>query len=473
VRRSWLALALAIFAVMLVFRLCHAGVIWVDEAYGLSAAARLLQGDVLYRDVWFDKPPLYAWVHLLCGARAGWPVRVLGAAFATLCCLLAGGLARRLWGAAEARSAALLACFFLIFGHPVATVSLAPDLLTLPFALAGVWTAVSGRGLAAGLLAGAALLANAKAFFLLPVIVVCHPRGWRKLAAGFAAAAAAGLGLLAAQGALPGYLEQVWRWGALYSADPPFASPVWEGLRRTANWAGFHIALLAGAAVYWSRCRDRTAALLAVWLLAGLVAVAAGGRFYPRYYFALLPVLALAAARGYRMLAPRARLALLALALALPLVRFGPRQLALAYDTARGQPHGWSDLAMFDDCRAAAALLRRHARPGGTLFVWGYRPELQVLARMPAATRFLDSQPLTGVFADRHLARSRASAAEVALRNRKELRAARPAFVVDGLGPYNPALAITAFPDLRAWMAEYEIVGATAGTRIYRRSGTP
>ncbi len=471
-RRSWLVVALLIFTVTLAFRLCHTGILWVDEAYGLSAAARLLQGDALYRDVWFDKPPLYAWIYLLCGAHAGWLLRVLGALFVTVCSLLAGGLARRLWGAAEAHLAALLVCFFLIFDHPVSTVPLAPDLLTIPFALGGVWAAFAGRGLTAGVLAGAALFANAKALVLLPVIILCHPRGWRRVAGGFVAAILAGLGVLAAQGALTAYIEQVWRWGAMYSADTPVANPIAEGIRRTLNWAGFHVALIAGAGVYWWRHRDRTAARMAFWLLAGLAAVAAGWRFYPRYYVALLPVLAVAAARGYRLLAPRTRLALLAVTLALPLIRFGPRQLALAYNTATAQPHEWSDLTMFDDCRAAAALLRQHARPGDTLFIWGYRPELHVLARMPAATRFMDSQPLTGVIADRHLTRSDATAPELARFNRLELSAARPAFIADGLGPYNPALAITAFPDLSGWLEQYEPVGSTAGTRIYRRKAS-
>ena len=41
--------------------------------------------------------------------------------------------------------------------------------------------------------------------------------------------------------------------------------------------------------------------------------------------------------------------------------------------------------------------------------------------------------------------------------------------VVDGLGPYNPALAISNYPDLNDWLAEYREVGRTRGTIIYRR----
>ena len=177
----------------------------------------------------------------------------------------------------------------------------------------------------------------------------------------------------------------------------------------------------------------------------------------------------LAAARGLVLLPARARALLLVLALSVPTARFGARHLTLAYETLTGRTHDWRDLAMLKDCRAAADLVKSIARPGDSLFVWGYRPELNVLAGMPAANRFLDSQPLTGVFADRHLTVSEAGAPRMAQANRRELARSAPNFIVDGLGPYNPSLAVTSFPDLRDWLAGYELAGSTEGTRIYRR----
>jgi len=467
--RRLLLLSIVVFLCTLAVRIGHVDVLWVDEAYPMAAAERVLHGGVLYRDVWFDKPPLYAWVYLLWGGQAGWPLRVAGALFAALCALLAGVTARRLFGAREAVGAALLLAFFLTFDHPVATVPLAPDMLTVPFALAAVWAAASGRSILAGFLAGAALHANAKALYLLPVVILWRPRDWWRTLAGYGAAVAAGLAVLTAQGALRDYVQQVWSWGVLYSRDSPLANPLVEGIRRTGSWAGFHAALVAGAAVYWWRNRDGTAARLAFWALLALGSIALGWRFFPRYYFALLPALALAAARGLVLLPARARALLLVLLLGVPAVRFGARHLTLAHETLTGRPHEWQDLAMLADCRAAANRLKALARPGDSLFVWGYRPELNVLAGMPAANRFLDSQPLTGVFADRHLVTSQASAPRIAQANRRELAASAPQFIVDGLGPYNPSLAITAFPDLRDWLAHYELGGSTSGTRIYRR----
>jgi hypothetical protein len=470
--RRLLLLCFPVFVCTLAFRLGHFDVLWVDEAYPLAAAARILHGGVLYRDLWFDKPPLYAWVYLLWGGETGWLLRVGGSLFATLCSLLAGITARRLFGAAEAVGAALLLGYFLTFDHPFATVPLAPDLLTVPFALAAVWAAASGRSMLAGFLAGAALQANAKALYLLPVVVLWRPRDWRRTLAGYGAAVAAGLAVLTAQGALGDYLQQVWSWGLLYSRDSPLANPLVEGIRRTGNWAGFHAALVAGAAVYWWRNRDGTAARLAVWALLALGSIALGWRFFPRYYFALLPAMTLAASRGLVLLPARARALLLVLLLSVPTVRFGARHLTLAYETLAGRAHHWQDLALLEDCRAAAGLLKSLARPGDSLFVWGYRPELNVLAGMSAANRFLDSQPLTGVLADRHLVTSKASAPGIAQANRRELARSAPDFIADGLGPYNPSLAITGFPDLRDWLADYELAGSTGGTRIYRRRAT-
>jgi hypothetical protein len=174
----------------------------------------------------------------------------------------------------------------------------------------------------------------------------------------------------------------------------------------------------------------------------------------------------LAAARGYVLLGRR-RVLLLALLL-VPLARFGPRYLLLARDLAAGAPHEWSDVAMDRDSRRAAEYVRERARPADTLFVWGYRPDIFVYTRMRAGARFLESQPLTGVFADRHLFDSGAAFAGWAARNRQELARARPSFVVDGLSPYNPRLAIGLYPELRHWLDDYELAGRTRFTVIYR-----
>lgn len=445
------------FALLLAVRLCHWRVLWVDEAYGLAAARRILEGAQLYRDVWFDKPPLYAWIYLAWGAEAGLALRLGGAVFALGCCWLAARTADSMFGRREGYTAGALMAFFLAFDHPSSLISLAPDLLLIPFALGAVWAAHSGRPAVAGMVAAAGLLANAKALVLLPVILIWRPRDAARTIAGYAVLAA-GVWLAAGD-----WLEPVWQWGAMYSREALFANPLAEGAVRTANWAGFHAALVIGAAIYFARREDGWWRM-AAWIVAGFAMVAAGMRFFPRYYFALLPALTLAAARGICLPKRKWVTLMLAAALAVPAVRFGARHIG----TARGETGAMRDLALFTDARQAAPAIGKRAKPGDTLLVWGYRPELNVMAGLPGATRFLDSQPLTGVIADRHLGDSTASAPELAARFRHELTGTRPTFIADGLGPLNPALAIDRYADLREWLARYEPVAETKGFRIYR-----
>jgi len=232
---------------------------------------------------------------------------------------------------------------------------------------------------------------------------------------------------------------------------------------HTTNWLGFHAALVGCAAWFWWQDRSPERWRLAVWAGLSLAAVALGWRFFPRYYFQLLPV----AARGFTQLG-KWRVAVLVVLL-IPLVRFGPRYPLLALEVAQGRSHNWLDVAMDKDSREAAGAVRGLAQPGDTLFVWGYRPEILVYAGLPAATRFLDSQPLTGVFADRHLVHYRPSILSWTAAHHNELARSKPTFVLDGLGLYNPYLALTAYPDLTGWIINYEPVARTTFTVIYKR----
>jgi len=133
----------------------------------------------------------------------------------------------------------------------------------------------------------------------------------------------------------------------------------------------------------------------------------------------------------------------------------------------------WRDTAMDRDSRAAAALTLQLARPGDTLFVWGYRPEIFVYTQMPAGTIYLDSQPLTGVPADRHLTQSEPVERVEAARRRALLAETRPSFVLDGLGLYIPG-----WPSgnlrFERMVRQYQEVARSGQTVIYAlRSRTP
>jgi len=480
-RRQTLLFFGALFAILLAARLCHTDILWSDEDYHQAAALQVLHGKALYRDLWYDKPPLNVGVYLLFGAAGGALLRLTSAIYALLVCWSAFLFASRLWSRREGLIAASLAAFFLIFYFPAATITLEPDTLMILPQLWAVNFAWQRRPFAAGLVAGVATLLNVKGVF---VLAACVTYAWAELwwlALGFLIPNAVGLAWLGSQGALSGYAEQVWRWGLLYTGS---GATLAGGSMRALDWIGFHAALVLAAVLCWSKDRENRMRFIG-WTVISLGASAIGGRFLPRYLDQLLPPLIIAASRGFALVAASKGFALagtlsnvgrrrvleaaLGAALAIPLARFGPRYVTLAAETVREQPHEWIDTAMDRDSRAASGILSSLAKPGATLFVWGYRPNIFVYTRFNAASRFLDSQPLTGVPADRHLVDDRPVDAGWAAENRAELVRSRPDFIADGLSLYNPRLDIHRYPDLAKWLAAYCEVGRTAGTILYRK----
>jgi hypothetical protein len=52
--------------------------------------------------------------------------------------------------------------------------------------------------------------------------------------------------------------------------------------------------------------------------------------------------------------------------------------------------------------------------------------------------------------------------------NRAEVIRTRPTWVLDGLGLYNPALAIATYAEMREWLQHYRETGRTDTVVIYR-----
>jgi hypothetical protein len=453
---------LVLAALLVAARLCHIAILWEGDAYPLAAAGQMLKGKALYRDLWFDKPPLLPVFYTLWGALPGWPLRLAGALYALLACGLAYGFARDLWSRREGLWAAGLLGFFLIFDFPSAVVPVASDLLMLAPHIAAVWLAWKRRPFWSGVVAAVAFWISPKGLFVAAVCALWNPAGAPLMAAGWLATSGIAAAALAAGGALAPCWNEVWKWGRLYAASPFLDAPWRNGVVRTLDWLGFHAAIAVACAMGIRAGVDSRMRWIA-WLAISFGGIAAGLRFFPRYYLLLLPVLVLGAARGFTL--PGRRRDLAALLLLIPFLRFGPSYISAITDPA------WRDTAMDRDSRAAAALTRERARPGDTLFVWGYRPEIYAYTRLAAATMYLDSQPLSGVPADRHLTGATPIETEASRARRAELTRSRPTYIVDGLGPYNPRLAITHYPDLRVWLENYRVVARTAGTVIYQRTG--
>ena len=358
---------------------------------------------------------------------------------------------------------------------------LAADLLLLVPHLAAVLFALQKRPLLSGMAAGIGFLLNAKAVFVLAVCGLFAPPSlsmittaslgstasfrarlgsgpvWARILAGFLLPNLIAATWLAGSGAFTPWLDQAWRWPALYANSPLVPNPVWNGVVRTANWVGFHAVLALGALVFWWREKQWKFVVWAVLCYAGVVL---GWRFFPRYFFLLLPPLTIAAARGLSLIRSRALAVVTVATLIVPLVRFGPRYASLT---------NWSDLAMDRDSRQASRLALSVAKPGDTLYVWGYRPEIFVYTRLKPATRYLDSQALTGVPADRHLTQSTVVLTTGTHEAREELARSKPDILIDGLSAFNPALSMDKYQELRPWLAGYRVAGRTNTTTVYTR----
>jgi hypothetical protein len=465
---------LILFVVTLALRLCHSRILWADEDYHLAAGIQTIHGKLLYRDLWYDKPPLAAWVYAAMGGWPGWPLRVFDAVYITAICAAMYGF--RIWGQTERFVAAGLLAFFLNFDSAPAVIPVAPDLFMMLPHIAAVYCAWRGRALAAGLCSGIAFLFHTKGVFVFAMCTVLCWRSLAPLAAGFLIPNGLALAVLGAGGAITEYIRQVWQWGTSYATHPPAGDTMWNALRRTLDWFGFHAALALGAIALWWKERTRGSRWIALWCLLSFAGAAVSGQFRPRYFLQLLPPLVLAASRGLTLLlersAPRRALAwgAVSIALLVPLIRFGPRYTVLASDLIANRPHRWQDVALDQDSQAAAAVVNARKHPGDTLFVWGYRPDVFVYTRLPAALQIWDSQPLTGVPADRHLFDSRPILPESAARNRAVLAGSHPAFIVDGLSLLNPKLSIEQYPGLRDWMKGYRVVARTGLTTVYESS---
>jgi hypothetical protein len=339
--------------------------------------------------------------------------------------------------------------------------------------LAAIYCARRRLALWAGLWAGIGLLVNAKAIFVLFVCAIFLIGQLPILLLGFAMPLSAALTLALLSGAWVGYCEQVWRWGLIYVEGTPVVNPVKTGLARTIHWVAFHAALIAGAVYGVLRVTRSDRNKLLVWTLLSFAAVCLGSRFVPRYFLQLLPPLVVAASRGIVLCLrayPGRGAALLAALLLIPFIRFSPRYGSLASDNLSHRDPKWSDVAMDLDSQQAAAKIHRLANPSDTLFVWGYRPDLYVYTRMTSDGVFWDSQPVTGVPADRHLSATGAIYSGPAKANRQRLARSHPTWIVDGLSLLNPKLMPGIYPEFRPWLARYKLIDRTTLCLIYRRT---
>lgn len=279
----------------------------------------------------------------------------------------------------------------------------------------------------------------------------------------------------------------------------------------------------------------RADAILLSWLAVSYAGMAVGGRFFGHYFFQIIPALCLIGARGVIGIdsaldarnratgrvtedqpgdairpergtrARQAFLALLVIGFIFTLVRFHGRTVRLAADWMRGEKSAdtieWLHERLKSEEQKVAARVKNLddvpeaaggsgaeemradsprasdvRGPSDYLFVWGYRPEIYYWSGLVPASKYLSTQPLTGVPADVHyfgdeyhsLLEEDQMAVERAELVR-ELEQTQPEYIIDELGAFNSNLSINSYSQLREFMGGYKSLGMVERFAIYRR----
>lgn len=240
------------------------------------------------------------------------------------------------------------------------------------------------------------------------------------------------------------------------------------------GFASFHIAgllvLAAGLGVIRDLAghRRRLAIVAGLMLLSSYYAILAPGRSYPHYLLLLTFPLALAGSLlfGFFLQPGRLRPVIrIAALIAFPVVSVGIQAIERVAGPEDSLPH----LVPVVSARTpVVSAINRLKQRGDLLAVWGWRPELYVETQLPQATREahterqINANPQQAYFRAHFLA---------------DVQAARPAFVVDAVGPegflYQDAAqsGLGSFPDLAAYVAaNYRLAGKNDAYRLYVRN---
>ena len=304
------------------------------------------------------------------------------------------------------------------------------------------------------------------------------------LAAGFFAVLGLTTAYFAARGALGDFVLYYWTYNVEhYTAIVPWSErlaaldPFHHGRHYlTANpllLVGAAASIAAAASAWIRHRRTDGRLLLALWFLFGWFGASYSGRNFGHYFIQIVaPACLLTAWAGvdaWRALAPRlqrwrgradlavagraALAAALVLGLAMPLVRFGGEIAGRTLWTERPMPR--------ERARLLEAIRARTA-PEDSIFVWGYYPELYVLAPRRPASRYSNANYLTGMLPwENHQPGVDTSAHvvpgawDVLM---AELEAVRPPLIVDtavGDHRYYAKYPIAAFPRLRDFLDRY------------------
>ena len=372
-----------------------------DEAIYGSIAALMNAGGKLYADGGVDnKPPgvfwVYAGVFQLTGTYQMTAVHLAGLLVMAATCALLFITARAMAGARAGLLAALLYGVMTGAGNPRLLATNTELLMMLPLT-ASVMLMVRRQWLWSGALlvaAGAFRQSAAVNVLLVPAaIVLLEPRERRLRASGvFAGGLAAGLLAGALLIAWTGSLEGFWRWtiASLYGYATTQWTPdlIWQRAKDSIlPFVGDDIVVWVPAlaiALRWKRLPPAER-LIVVWLALSVVGSVAGGHLSWHYFIQVMGPLALLAAVAVDDALNTSRRPLVAgvmiVGLAIPTFYWVAYDVAadpLTYDVSGAPPQH----------ELVAAYIQDHSRPTDRVFVWGDWPALYVESDRLMASRF-------------------------------------------------------------------------------------
>jgi hypothetical protein len=482
-----------------------------DPAMYAYIGARILDGDLPYRDVFEQKPPGVLYTYAAAFAALGRTMAAVQAldflAWVTTVAVL-GATAWTLWrDRALALTASALGAVFI---HPNLQSSFKQaaqaETFIMVWALAALLAVV--RRPPALLMAGAACGVaftykyNA-ALYLVAALGVAWLRGARGLrAVAIASAGFAGPIMIVAvgfawSGGLADLIDATIRYNAEYtmSAHPSMAAFLGQTALVTWRFATMNFLWTVGLPgillILWRALRGDASGLpVAAFAAAAYLAILANARFYPQYFLQALPFLALAAAlalvSAWRATwASRRRLAaaVLALAVGVELWRHAPfgrvideaaaavrfRAGAIDRDVYYGRfatSGAGGDFSLLADVRLADRI-RRTTRPEEPVYLYGGEALVLFLAGRRSPSRFIWNDPFTaGAFKQEYGSRDLI----------RELDAAPPAYFIvlrnDG-NQIDPVDSLTHFrrdPVLQRYVAErYRELGWIEGFLVFER----
>lgn len=129
---------------------------------------------------------------------------------------------------------------------------------------------------------------------------------------------------------------------------------------------------------------------------------------------------------------------------------------------------GFKDIMIDRNHVAVAKVMQAMSGPEESVFVWGFCPQLYVLARRRPATRFTFTAILSGQTVEGRMIRTEQRSWELL---KADLDKERPALVVDASSLFLKDQPLEAYPDFRAWlMQRYRPVEGVQGCRFYERN---